>query len=76
MLRCWPEVLLAVVAAVVVAEEVKRLLLQEGLLVVLCRLLAVLCLLRFLRGLVLGEADLSVLPLVGLHSQMPSVECL
>ena len=62
-------------AAAAVAE-VGRLLLQEGLLVVLRRLLAVLCFLRLLRGLVLGEAGLSVLPLVGLHSQMPSAECL
>ena len=65
-----------VVAAAAAVAEVGRLLLQEGLLVVLRRLLAVLCLLRLLRGLVLGEAGLSVLPLVGLHSQMPSAECL
>ena len=64
------------VAAAAAVAEVGRLLLQEGLLVVLRRLLAVLCLLRLLRGLVLGEAGLSVLPLVGLHSQMPSAECL
>ena len=65
-----------VVAAAAAVAEVGRLLLQEGLLVVLRRLLAVLCLLCLLQGLVLGEADLSVLPLVRLHSQMPSAECL
>ena len=63
------------VAAAAAVAEVGRLLLQEGLLVVLRRLLAVLCLLRLLRGLVLVEVDLSVLPLVGVHSQMPSAEC-
>ena len=77
MLLYWSGVLLvAVAAAAVVAAKVVHLLLQEGLLMLLLHLLAVLCLLRLLQGLVLGEAGLSVLPLVGLHSQMPSAECL
>ena len=72
MLQYWAEALLVAAAAV---AEGELLLLQEGLLVVLRRLLAVLCLLRLLRGLVLGEAGLSVLLLVGLHSQALPAEC-
>ena len=76
MLQCWPEALLVAVAAAAAVAEVGRLLLQEGLLVGLRRLLVVLCLLRLLRGLVLGEAGLSALPLVGFHSQASPAECL